>query len=164
MNGAAKLEAEAVLVRKKLQQAAWIETHGTDGQRKRFARGLLPESEILLGMSNTVFGFLNDFNLFLKLTDDEVIKNENEDNDIDPTEWEACQYKSIEASNATDDEYNKLEIIELTVRSEYPNTRVSLFDNYGGLEESNSLTTMRKSILVQVKVGEIVFSRHFACP
>ena len=79
MNGAAKLEAEAVLVRKKLQQAAWIETHGTDGQRKRFARGLLPESEILLGMSNTVFGFLNDFNLFLKLTDDEVIKNENEE-------------------------------------------------------------------------------------
>jgi len=164
LSEAAKLKAEASLMRKQLQQASWIEANGTDSQRKRFARGLLPETEILRGMRDTVFSFLNEFENFLKITEAEVNRYENDDDDTDPRYWDACQFESKAATKATDDEYKKLEIVELKARAEYPDAKVSLIVNNGGLETNNHWTITRSSILVELKVGEIKFSRHYACP
>ncbi len=164
LNDAAKVYADAAPMRKQAQIDAWVTAHATDGQRRRFARGLLPEAEILNGMCDTVFGWLNEFTRFVKITDAEVLKAENDDDDIYDSEADACEYESKEATKATDDECNKLEAIERAVLTEHPSAKTTLTNHNGGLSRNNHWSVTRKSILVETMVGEIKFARHYACP
>lgn len=138
-----------------LQLKQWVADHGTDGQRKRMARGLLPEEEILRGMRDQVFSAIN-LPRYQKISADDVHASY-------PEQDGECAFLVEPASSATDEQVEKMDLIEAAI----PGAVVELRTHYGQLahsskEEDEQYQVVRHSIRVTVTVGALTVSREFA--
>ncbi len=149
---AREAEQAAREVRRNAQIGAWVATHGTDGQRRRYAAGLLAVREAEQGMASTVFATLSArFTEFqpLRLVDRSDVK-----------------ITEAEAEDVTDAAFKAFAAVRDAVLAEHPTATVELrtqrtfWIDYG--YEENEHTALFAN--VEITVGEFTFRRRFACP
>ena len=145
-------EAEKAM-RRQDQIERWIAEKGTDNQRKRHDLKLLPESEVLDAMRDEAFAVLNDFPRYDKITKREVESAcyLEYPNDID--------FEVDDAESATADEFDLMERFQQLV----PNAVVVLRRHTGTCGHDNCDPVKRASLYVSITVGEIEFTREYAC-
>lgn len=145
--------------RRKAQLAAWVKEHGTENQRKRLRRDLLPENEILAAIREQVFAPVADWPLYEKITDQEIWAAYDVYGDDEPE----TTYDSWEADELSAEEFDALERMETAI----PGASVQVMIHRGRLERSSEeedecYQVERKSLKVTVILGEIVVGRRFA--
>lgn len=151
-----QIEDNRIAVAREQQRVAWVAQYGTEGQRKRFAAGLLATEEILAGMKSALFATL-DYPRY------ENMKSE----DVCDCEYEPChvEYHSKAAESATDEEFATMERITDTLKSLYPDTpqaySVELRTHTGESEQCENTVT-RSGILVKILDREYTFSAEYA--
>jgi len=153
---AAKAAADkaAAAARRADQLAQWLATKGTDSMRKRAARGLLPEDDLIAAIRNEAYATLDGFKRFERLTDDEVKAF------VDAADFDqAVVYETREADSASDEDIELMERMEASV----PAATCTLMAHEGKLDDDDQeVSLMRYSVRVEVKVGEFDFSREYA--
>ncbi|NCD13697.1 MAG: hypothetical protein EOL92_00505 [Bacteroidia bacterium] len=142
------------------QLAVWVQQHGTENQRKRQDRGLLPEAEILAAIRAQVFEPLAEWPLYEKITNQEVWSAYDVDDEYEKPE---VTFSSWQAEELTAEEFEKLEEAEKLV----PGCKAEVFVHLGRLcrssdEEDMENEVSRKSIRITVDLGEITVGRRFA--
>lgn len=148
--------------RRKTQIDSWVAEHGTDGQKKRHAAGLLPEGEVLDGMRDQAFACLDGFGRYEKMTAANVLDELGLGNDFDRDYNPApdVEFSTEDASEASDDEFATLETIKAALGERA--ATVTLRDHIG--EAVDTGRVVRKSVRVEMTVGEFTFAREYACP
>jgi hypothetical protein len=151
---AAKRDRDEILRRAVMER-------GTDGQRKRLHRGLLPEDEMLALYRDQVFAPLEPFARYERITKAEIADvSIDPPNDDDDYEF----HTSDDIDSATDMEVDTLEAIEKIVKARLPaGTTCQLREHLGGYESADHWTIRRKAVLVTVE-APIKVSREYACP
>lgn len=144
----------AAAARRADQLAQWLATKGSDSMRKRAARGLLPEEDLIAAIRNEAYAPLDGFKRFERLTDDEV-KAAVDAADFDQT----VVYETREAESANDEDIELMERIEALV----PGAVCTLMVHEGKLDDDDQdVSLARYSVKVELKVGELVFTREYA--
>jgi hypothetical protein len=151
---AKKLKEDAA-ARRAAQFANWLETRAPDSMRKRAARGLLPEEDLIAAIRNEAYAPLDGLKRFERLTDEDVRAGIDADDD-----QEVC-YATREAKSAHDEDLDMMERIE----SLRPGATCTLVEHAGWLgdyigEDGPEVT--RYAVRVAVKVGELEFTREYA--
>jgi len=151
---AAAADKAAAAARRADQLAQWLATKGTDSMRKRAARGLLPEDDLIAAIRNEAYAPLDGFKRFERLTDDEVKAF------VDAADFDqAVVYETREADSASDEDIELMERMEASV----PAATCTLMAHEGKLDDDDQeVSLMRYSVRVEVKVGEFDFSREYA--
>jgi hypothetical protein len=152
-------EREARQARQVRQLAEWVEVHGTENQKKRFAKDLLPKEEILADMRNYAFASLDTFGRYRRLTRGDVLDVVGEEYDTE----EDVSFSTSDATEASAEEFEALEAIESTIGKVYPEAQVKLIDHRGETERSNEIA-VRKAIQVTIPFGDFEFTREYAAP
>jgi hypothetical protein len=139
--------------RRQDQIERWIAEKGTDNQRKRHDLKLLPENEVLDAMRDEAFAVLNDFPRYDKITKREVESAcyLEYPNDVD--------FEVDDAESATADEFDLMERFQQLI----PNAIVILRRHTGTCGHDNCDPVKRASLHVSITVGEIEFTREYAC-
>lgn len=143
-------------MRRQDQIERWIAEKGTDNQRKRHDLKLLPESEVLDAMRDEAFAVLNDFPRYDKITRAEVkahCQQEEYGYDLD------VDFEVDDAESATADEFDQMERFQQLV----PNAVIILRRHTGTCGHDNCDPVKRASLHVSITVGEIEFTREYAC-
>jgi len=145
--------SEAAASRRKQQLDAWVSANGTAGQKKRHARGLLAESEIVDGIREQTFSQMENAPKYEKITEIEVRQETDADDD------DAVEFGVIDAPFAPSDG-----AIELMERAEaaIPGSKATLRLHKGGLKSADEWAIERYSVHVAVQVGELNLSREYA--
>jgi len=146
---------EAAASRRKQQLDAWVSANGTAGQKKRRARDLLAESEIVDGIREQTFSPMENAPKFEKITRIEVLRDIDADDDDDYN----VEFTVLDAPWAPSDG-----AIELMERAEtaIPGAKATLRLHKGGLESVDEWEIERYSVHVAVQVGELNLSREYA--
>jgi hypothetical protein len=152
--------------RRKAQIDAWVAEHGDENQQARHAVRLLPEDEVLYGMRADAFAALNEFPRYAKLTKAEVysefgIEVYSGEDDYAPK----VEFSAADATSATAEEFATLQMIQHATtigRIAKLNPRATLREHTGEVDDYGKVS--RKSVLVELTVGEFTFSREYACP
>jgi hypothetical protein len=151
--------AEAKSARRADQIATWIATRATEGMRKRQARGLLPDEDILGAMADEVFAPVADLARYEPMTADEVRRELGSDDSYgDP---EAVDFGTRDAESAHDEDVALMERIEAAI----PGAKCELIEHFGYLKSaagSDDPELTRFAIRATVTVGELTFKRSFA--
>jgi len=144
---------EAAASRRKQQLDAWVSANGTAGQKKRRARDLLAESEIVDGIREQTFSPMANATKYEKITGTEVRSETDADDDDD------VKFVVLDAPFAPSDR-----MIELMERAEtaIPGAKATLRLHKGGLESADEWAIERYSVHVAVQVGELTLSREYA--
>ena len=160
-------EAAEKANRRRAQLAAWVADHGSDNQKKRFARGMLPESEIVDGIRAQAFASLNDF-MFPRYSriKDEHVKNRAEGVIPDHVLEDAkiC-YSCNELKQCDEEAFDGFMKIEETIKKDHPDAVCALYEHVGwvdGYDDENDPEVREKSIKVTLTVGELTLSREYA--
>ena len=150
----AKKVKEEAAARRAAQLAQWLETKASDSMRKRAARGLLPEEDLIAAIRNEAYAPLAEFKRFERLTDDDVRIGLDADESMD------VDYTTREAESAHDEDIELMERIE----SLMPGAVCTLVEHAGWLTEANGKDdpeVTRYAVKVAIKVGELEFSREY---
>lgn len=139
-----KLETEG---RRTNQLKTWVSEHGTNNQKRRFERNMLPEDEILQGIRDQVFEPLNDYPRYSKIT-----KSEVDSDNPDDVMFSVNPITELDAET-----FDKLEEFENLM----PEAKCELFRHVGTSGDEDS-AIVRNSIKVTVTVGELTLSREYA--
>jgi hypothetical protein len=137
------------------QLATWLATKAPEAMRKRHARALLPEQDLISAIRDEVFAPLADLPRFPRLTDEEVRRNLNAE------EYDEVSYVTRDAQSASDEDIDLMEHIERVI----PGAKCELREHVGFLksrDDADDPEVCRKGILVTVKVGELTLSREYA--
>lgn len=152
-------EKEEKEQRRLLQLADWVDTHGTTSQKKRFKADLLPKDEILADMRKYAFASLEALGRYRRLTKEEILEEVGGEYDtVDDVE-----FNTVQASEATDQEFEALEVIGQLIRRAYPDAKVELLEHRGETEQSKQYFS-RKAVKVTLPFGDFEFSREYAAP
>jgi hypothetical protein len=153
-------EAASLREAEALHQA--LQTSGSDGQRKRAERGLLPRDELLTLYRDQLFAPLESFARFERIKRAEVVE-------ADPDRGEYAeagdyQFDANDATDATDDEFATLSAIETVVKERLPAGAVcTLRLHSAGFTAADDWAVQRKSVLVSLD-APVKVSREYACP
>lgn len=143
-------EEQAARERKAAQIAAWVETHGTESQKKRLAADLLPEKEAVDGIRSNAFALLDGFERYSKLRGSDFCE-------CDWTDNGSLDFAVEDCDEATEAEFDLLERIQALM----PDATVTLRCHMGKCDRCEG-SDVRKSIRVEMTVGEFTFSREYA--
>lgn len=146
--------AAAAAARRTEQLALWLATKGSESMRRRAARNLLPEEDLVAAIRNDAFAPLDAFKRFERMTDADVRKA------LDcPNSDMSVTYDTRVAESAHDEDIDMLERIEALV----PGATCTLMAHEGKLEDDDSdASLMRYSVRVEIQVGEFEFSREYS--
>jgi len=161
---AKEAEQKAADNRRAQQLAEWVVTHGTENQRQRFARGMLPESEILDGIAHQAFRSLADFPPFRPVRADEVIR-EAEGQLGDFAESAGVDFRVHQVAKCSAELFNILRAIEEAIQAEHPDATCTLRRHIGwirGYDDEDDPEVVQFGVLVGLKVGELALSREYA--
>ena len=145
--------ADAVQARAKARQEqidAFL-ARAPEPLRKRHARGLLPEQDLLAAMRDEVFAPLADLPRLQRLRDDEVRRELDADSDAE------VSYSTEDAETATDGDIALIERIEALMPGAEAKLRVHTA-SIDGIDE----TVTRYSVRVAARSGAFEFSREYA--
>lgn len=140
----------------------WVAANGTDGQRKRKARGLLPYDEIIASIRNQVFAPLDALPRYQNMTEEEVQDNYGciLENDFSGM---SASYDVEDAESATDEQMAMIEEIETRL----PGCEAVLRKNKGYLDntsgsQDDQAALVRYSIRATIQVGALTLARSYA--
>lgn len=140
--------------RRAAQLKAWLDTKGTDAMRKRAARGLLPEGELIDAIRDEAYAPLDQFRRFERITDDEVHQLDEDGLDSD----QDAVYETCTAKSANDEDIELIERIEAVM----PGAVCTLMEHRGRLEDGTpNIWLSRCAVRVAIKVGELDFTREY---
>lgn len=145
----------AAAERRSEQLTQWLETKASEGMRKRAARGLLPEEDLIAAIRNETFAPLAELKRFERLTDEDVRRGLDADDDQD------VDYVTRGAESAHDEDIGLMERIEALL----PGATCTLTEHAGWLAEANGRDdpeVTRYAVKVAIKVGELEFTREYA--
>lgn len=149
---AAKQAAEQ---RRTQQLAAWLAEHGTDPLRKRAARDLLPQDELLAAYRDWAFRALADLPRYRRLTDADVRAG------LDLYDGATVEYTTRTAESVSDATLALIECIEQAL----PAAQVTPLDHVGYAADAGDDSdpeVVRQSLRVTITVGDITVSREYA--
>jgi len=132
----------------------WVEQYGTDGMKKRAARGLLSEADCVDAMRDWVFVPLNSLARFKRLTRSEVMAALGGD------ESDSVDFATRDAMSATDADVLLMDEIEALL----PGCSCELKVHAGWLDSADSKEDpefWRHAVKVNVTHGSFVFSREY---
>lgn len=149
------------------QLVAWVHNYGTDSQKKRLARNMLPEDEILLGIRNQVFAPIEDINpieatnvtRYKKMTATEVYEalapGRNEYHSV-----EDVKFRSEVLDTLTESQFEVVECFEALI----PGSKCEVIRHFGYFDgdESADPEHSRFGVKVTVQVGVLKLSREYA--
>ena len=140
----------------------WIMDYGTDGQKKRHARGLLSEEEVIKAIREQAFSPLADLPRYKRITNDEVRESYGYHLDDDYC-YSETKFLVQSANKATDEQFALIEQIENLLSNAQTEFRI----HYGYLkntteEEDEKAQVIRYSIKVTIQVGELTLTREYA--
>jgi len=137
------------------QIAAWLAT-APEPMRKRHARGLLPEEDIIAEIRNQAYAPLDHLPRYERMSDDDVRRELDAED-----EEQAVDYTTREAESAHDEDIALMEQIE----SLLPSATCTLLEHAGWLTDaagSDDPEATRYAVKVAIKVGELEFTREYA--
>lgn len=147
-------EGAAAGMRRRAQIAAWIAEHGTDSQRRRAARKMLPEEEAVSAIRNEAFAPLDALRRYERLKAEDVrAACENDDEEAE------VEFRAEDTTEATDVEFARLEEIETVVKGAGLKA-VCMLRRHVGI--CGGCEIQRASVMVIATVGELTLSREFA--
>lgn len=159
---AKKAAAAESAKRRRTQLDEWVAANGTDGQRKRKARGLLPDDEIIASIRNQVFAPLDALPRYQNMTEEEVQDNYGciLENDFSGM---SASYDVEDAESATDEQMAMIEEIETRL----PGCEAVLRKNKGYLDntsgsQDDQAALVRYSIRATIQVGALTLARSYA--
>jgi hypothetical protein len=133
------------------QKALWLEVHGTDRQKAMAKRGLLRDADLVDAMRDFYLAPLDVFPKFQKIVASEL------------DGYGKALYRSSRAETATAEEFGTLEAIEEAAKGIDGEVTCSLWRHAAWLDDEGE-SVNRSSIKVEAKIGELTFSRRYACP
>lgn len=140
----------------------WVAKNGTEGQRKRMARGLLSDDEIIASIRNQVFAPLDALPRYQNMTEEEVQDNYGciLENDFSGM---SASYDVEDAESATDEQMAMIEEIETRL----PGCEAVLRKNKGYLDntsgsQDDQAALVRYSIRATIQVGALTLARSYA--
>lgn len=136
--------------------AAWVEEHGDESQKARYAEGLLPENEVLDAMRNALFEPLAGFERFKRLHAEDFCRCDWFDED-------SIEYESGTAESASKREYETLGAIRQVAANIQKDAVVELRYHRGECARCEKSKTV-KSVRVKLRHGPFEFTREYACP
>ena len=136
--------------------AAWVEEHGDESQKARYAEGLLPENEVLDAMRNALFEPLAGFERFKRLRAEDFCRCDWFDED-------SIEYESGTAESASKREYETLGAIRKVAANIQKDAVVELRYHRGECDRCEKSKTV-KSVRVKLRHGPFEFTREYACP
>ena len=153
----AEKEAEKVKAaeRRQAQLDDWVNNYGTDNQKARHALNLLPENEILDALRNKAFECLDSCERFEHLADDDVCICEYDDGQSH------VEYESMQSEEATDYQFDKMSEIMALIPKTTDVYTAQMIDYIGECSMCGN-KVVRKSVRIEVVVGELTFSREYA--
>jgi hypothetical protein len=155
---AARAEQEAHAARTRAL-AEVLATLASEEQRRRHARGLLPESELVDLYREQLLRPLEAFAPFRPITPAEVLSEADEEPDADVD----VVFDSADAGEADPEEFALLEAIERVVKADIPlPAKVVLRWHGGGIAGTPSWEVQRASVLVTVETPLGEQSREYA--
>ena len=142
----------------------WVRTHGSENQRARHRRAMLPHDEIEGGMEETAFAFLCDRPQFERLTGGDIEAEETDETDdacID-LGHDAC-FSSSEMTVMSAAQFEAVTDIEAAAKKATVEASVVLREHVAACDRCDS-TAVRYGINVRVQYGAYEFEREFAAP
>lgn len=146
----------------------WVRTYGTDGQRRRQARGLLADQEVIDAIREQTFAGLSEMQRYPRIKDNEVIASYVETGVVDDYyqdgDGTSVSYNSAPAESGTDEQMDMIERIEQSLPR---GAHVELMMHRGWLddtsvEQDDIACVERCSVKATVVVGELTLSREYA--
>lgn len=119
--------------------------------RKRAARGLLPEADLIAAMRDEAFAAIAELPRYERLRDADVRRELDADDDAE------VSYDVDDADSASDADLALIELIEAAL----PDAAVTLRVHTGSIDGCDETVT-RYSVRVVRRVGEFEFSREYA--
>ena len=162
-----KAEEAAAAARRKAQLDAWVAEHGSDNQRKRHELSLLPEEEILDCIRSAAFASLEELPRYQKLRKQDI-------DCVCQCEGPDPDFQVKPATRATAEEFDRMEEIHAAIKAHHPEATVVLLDHEAwckrcwehdddGNDTGQDVRTVhRKAVRVEIKLGELTFSREYA--
>lgn len=144
-------EAKAKAERRTAQLAAWVNMAPL-AIRKRAARGLLPEADIIAGIRDDVFAPLADLPRYERMSGADVRAHYAD------AYGERVEFATTDAESATDDDIALIERIEAAL----PGCTCTLRVHSGWIGDDPDTSLDRYSVRVEVTVGELTLSREYA--
>ena len=136
---------------------SWLVGHGTPDQVERFDADLLDEDEYLDAMKDAVFAPLAKFNLYEKISGQEV-RSEVDDPDDQYSEVKAI-FRSQPATTLTSPQWATLK----AMRAALPDATIEPKTHEGSLDSDNvGWVASRDSALATIQYGPFEFRRDFA--
>ena len=151
---------EAQAQRREKQLSDWVANYGTATQKKRFAAKLLPEDEVLDGLREQAFAPLEDLPRYEKIKKSDVVTAAFKADRFD-LEHEEVEFNAFNAEQATDEEFAVME----TIQQKLPGAVTTLKEHVGFFscaKGKDDPEVRRKSVHVELKVGELTFTRVYA--
>lgn len=150
-------EVRKAAARRDDQIKTWLATRAPEAMRKRAARGLLPEDEVIAGMREEAFAPLAELPRLQRLTDDEVRQA------LDPEGYGSApvKYGTRDAESANDGDIALMERIERLL----PTAKTSLIEHVGylaGASGEDDPELVRRAVRVELTMGELRFTREYA--
>ena len=137
------------------QIKAWLANRAPEAMRKRHARGLLPEEDIVAAMRDEAYAPLVGLARYQRMTDEDVRR------ELDADEYHSVDYTTREAESAHDEDIELMERIE----SLMPGATCTLLEHAGWLtdaDEKDDPEATRYAVKVAIKVGELQFTREYS--
>lgn len=148
-------EQRAADQRRDAQIAAWLSDEAPDAMRKRAARGLLPEADIVAAMRDAAYAPLADLPRFVRLTEADVRR------ELDADDYAEIEFATRGAESAHDEDIALMERIEAAL----PGCTCELIEHVGyldGAAGADDPEMVRYSVRVSLTVGELQFTREYA--
>lgn len=158
-----KEKKDAAQARRQAQLDAWVAESGSSMQKTRYARGLLPESEIIDGIRNAFFSPLDRFPRYMRISPNEVLKSYA---DIHDCADENDVIFSVDKPQAiTDAQMIKVLTMEKSMDGLKVDSDIRLHAGVLRLsspEEDEKYGVRRFSLRLTAQVGELTLSREYA--
>ncbi len=155
-----RLEQEAA-ERRKDQLDKFVADHMTETQQRRYAAGLMAESEIIDAIEDKTFAHLAPYVEYSRIKDQDVTEHVLNalGLDVDYLEYEVS-YGKRALQSATDDEFNRTEQFNRLL----PSSSLKLFQRFGYLDQyagDADPELIVNTCEITVQVGEFAVSREY---
>jgi hypothetical protein len=149
---AAEIAAKEAEARRLAQQDDWVRDHGTPNQQGRHSLGLLPESEVIDGIRGAAYAALDGFPRYSKIRMGDI----GHEDDCGGFGELSCATSPAGALTAS--EYDAYTAIQEAAPAA---AELEALAHACSCSECHA-TSVRRSVRVAIKVGELAFSREYA--
>jgi hypothetical protein len=148
----AEIAAKEAEARRLAQISDWVRDHGTPNQQGRHSLGLLPESEVIDAIRGAAYAALDGFPRYVKIRMADI------DHEDDCGGFGELSCATSPAGALTASEYDDFTAIQ---RAAPADAELEALAHACSCSECHA-TTVRRSVRVAIKVGELSFSREYA--